>query len=469
MTLQEILDFVATGEPSQVITALKEKSVHVPAWSDGVKGLRAEYDPRLHPVMDKARYPDIVTDGGRVKVSRIALDFQRLAVKRMSELCCGIPVRREYRAEGDRQKQIAKYIESIYDAVCIDDINAERLNMLFAGCEVMTMWYAVEQPHVLYGFDAPLKLRCRNFTPMIGDELWPLFDEYGDMVAMSIGYQRKVGQNTVSYFECYTAERHLKWSSEGGTWAIVTDERITLGKIPAIYMWRPTPIWEQTSTVVEDMEWALSRNGNYIRENSKPLLAVFADEVIEYGKEKSPNKEFRQVAQFPQDAKLEYVTWQGATENLKYHVETLRSMFFTLLQLPDWSYEKMSQQALSGESRKQMFIDAQLKVRDESGRIVKFLRRETNVIKAFLKAMLPEDWAADIDALAVESKITPFMIADEAERITNLMNANGGEPIISQRESIQMYGHSKDVDRTLQEIQAQQSQKMDIFQQEPTE
>ena len=119
---------------------------------------------------------------------------------------------------------------------------------------------------------------------------------------------------------------------------------------------------EDTSKTVYEIEWALSRNGNYLRQNSKPLFIVFADEAISYGDEKSPNKEFRSIHAIPQRLNgSKYVTWQQAVENLKYYVGELRSLFFTQLQLPDWSYEKMSQQALSGESRKQMFIDAQLK------------------------------------------------------------------------------------------------------------
>ena len=95
-------------------------------------------------------------------------------------------------------------------------------------------------------------------------------------------------------------------------------------------------------------------------------------------------------------------------------------MFFTQLQLPDWSYEKMSQQALSGESRKQMFIDAQLKVKDESGRLIEFFDREMNVIKAFLKIMLGDAYAADIDSLKVDMVITPFTITDEKDTIPYL-------------------------------------------------
>lgn len=462
MTIEELLKSGASAET--IIAALKEKSIIVPVWS-GRYGLVQQFDPTKHPVMNKQKYPDIVSDEGIEYVTRITCDLQRLATKRMTELVTGIPVKRVYKPENDRQKEIASYIESIYERNRIDSVNNERCNMLFAGCEVLTLWYAIDERNNLYGFNSPLKLRCRNFSPMLGDDLYPLFDEYGDMIAMSVGYTRKKGRKTVQYFDTYTSDKHIKWSNENGSWQEVENEDITLGKIPGIYMWRPTPIWEDTSKTVYEIEWALSRNGNYLRQNSKPLFVVFADEAISYGDEKSPNKEFRSIMQYPKGSTAQYITWQQAVENLKYYVGELRSLFFTQLQLPDWSYEKMSQQALSGESRKQMFIDAQLKVKDESGRLIEFFDREMNVIKAFLKVMLGEQFHKDIDALKVEMIITPFAITDEKDTINNLMAANGGEPIMSQRESIELFGHSDDVDKTLKEIAEQR--KKDIF--EPTE
>lgn len=434
------------------IEALQQKTLNVPVWG-GRHGLQVQYDPTLHPVMDKCRYPDIVRDGGIEFVTRITLDFQRLAAKRMSELVCGIPIKRVYKPENDTQKLIAQYLERIFDRNRINSVNTDRCTRLFSQCEIFTLWYAVEQRNTLYGFDSPLKLRCRTFSPKEGDELYPFFDEYGDMVAMSIGYRRKVGRKDVSFFDTYTGDRHIKWSdNSAGGWAVVEDEQTTLLKIPGIYAYRPTPIWEDTSRNVYEMEWALSRNGNYLRENSKPRFVVYADEIIDYGNEKSGNHEFKSVLQFPPGAKAEYITWSQATESLKYHIETLRSLFFTQLQLPDWSYEKMSQQALSGESRKQMFIDAELKVQDESGRLLEFFDREVNVVKAFLKLMLGERYHADIDALAVECVITPYRIGDRKEEVEVLLTANGNKPIMSQRESIAQYGQSDDVDRTLAEI-----------------
>ena len=414
--------------------------------------------------MNKSKYPDIVTDVGIEYVTRVTCDLQRLAVKRMTELVTGIPVKRVYSPENDRQKEIAGFLEKIFTKNRIDSVNIERCNMLFGGCEVVTLWYAVEQKNTLYGFDSALKIRCRNFSPMLGDDLYPLFDEYGDMIAMSIGYTRKNGRKLVQYFDTYTATKHIKWSTVNGDWEEVENENITLGKIPVSYVWRPTPIWEDTSKTVYEIEWSLSRNGNYLRENSKPLFVVFADDMISYGDEKSPNKEFRSVMQYPKGSTAQYITWAQAVENLKFYVAELRQSFFTQLQLPDWSYESMKANPMSGESRKQLFIDAQLKVKDESGRLIECYDREVNVVKAFTKASLPTSYHADIDALPVENVITPFTITDEKDTINNLTTANGGKPLISHRESIEMYGHSTDVDKTMQEIAEDEA--LDAF--EPT-
>lgn len=452
----DIEELFQSENTTQTIAVLKEKSISVRPWK-GNKGLQREYESKHHPVMDKAKYPDVSTeDGGIEEVTRITLDFQQLAVKRMTELVCGIPVKRLYKQTNDKQKEVAQWIENIYERNRIESVNVERCTLLFAGCEVMTLWYAVEQSNNSYGFESSLKLRCRNFSPMYGDELYPLFDEYGDMVAMSIAYSRKKNGRQVNFFDCYTAKRHIKWTAEGGNWVVVEDEEISIQKIPAVYCYRPTPIWEETSKIVYEMEWALSRNGNYLRKNSKPIFCVFADEQISYGKE--DDKDTRTILQYPQGSTASYVTWTQAVENLKFYINELRNSFFTQLQLPDWSYEKMSQQAMSGESRKQLFIDSQLKVKDESGRLLEFFDREVNVVKAFLKVIAPSGYEKDIDELSVENIITPFSITDDKDTINNLVTATGGKPILSQQEGVEMLGWSKDVDKTMEQLAQENTQ-----------
>lgn len=477
MDIQDILRR-ARENGEDVTGELRQKSVSVPPWGQLVK----EYDPRLHPVMDKTAYPDIPRYDERLsntetdefgnpktvkvctgveKVSRITYALQKLAVKRTTELCFGIPVKRVYKPESgnDRQAKAAKYLEAIFRRARIDSVNIDRGGKLFASCEVMTLWYGVRERNSLYGFDSDLRLRCSVYSPMQGDSIYPLFDDTGDLVALSVAYDRKVENRKVSFFDTYTADSHLRWSNEeadggaGGTAKrLVVDETIATGKIPAVYVYRPTPVWEDTSSLVYEMEWAVSRNGNYLRQNSRPILMAALDEQVNFNQSPGTDRAFRDIVQYPKGSTLQYVTWNQAIDNLKFYVNELRQMFFTQLQLPDWSYENMKTSPMSGEARKQLFIDCHLKVKDESGRILEGLDREVNVVKSFLKLMLPSEWAADIDALRVENVITPYVITDDKDTVELLMMKNGNKPLMSQRESILELGESEDVDKTLDEI-----------------
>lgn len=459
MNLQQLTEVLNTETADKVISVLRSKNFNFPSWENA---LRNEYDPTRHPVMNKGIYPDIVRDNGELtKVTRITYDMQRLAVKRMTELIVGIPVKRVYHPENDKQKIVAKTIESIFTRARIDSVNIDRCNKLYASCEIMTLWYAVQEPNKHYGVPSQIKLRCRTFSPMDGDCLYPLYDEYGDLIALSVQYVRRVAARDITFFDAYTADRHIKFSSEQG-WQIVEDEAIILHKIPAIYCYRKTPIWEDTSRIVTEMEWAMSRSGNYLRENSKPLFVVFADENISYGDEQSPDKEFKAIMQYPQGSTAQYITWQQAVENLKFYISELRQSFFTQLQLPDWSYESMKASPMSGESRKQLFIDAQLKVKDESGRLLEFFDREVNVIRAYAKLILGDSYSDEIDALEIENIITPFTITDEKDTISNLLQACGNKPLISQRAAIEMLGWTSDADKTLQEIQQEENATFEI-------
>lgn len=415
MSINEIIDFgKRTNE--EIINALKEKAVTVPAWADN---LDKEYDPKKHPVMDKTAYPDGTDeDGVTVPVTRVTYALQKLSVKRLTELCFGIPVKRVYADVDDRQdlKEIADVMEAIYAKARIDAVNNRRGKSIFASCEAATVWYAENTPVKYATVDSQIKLRCVTYSPMNGDDLYPLFDEYGDLIALSIQYKRKNGTKTISYFETYTAENHYKWSNEGGEYELtdnIDQESGKIEKIPGVYWMRPEPAWEDTSELVYEMEWSMSRNGNYLRENSRPLFVVFADEEIPFGKEPSPNKAGKSVLRYPAGSNAGYVTWQQAVDSQRFHITELRQSFFTQLQLPDWSFDNMKAVPQSGESMKQMFIDAVLKVTDESGMLTEGLDRETNVIKEFMKKMMP-DKKELIDELSVTNVITPCMLDTQA-------------------------------------------------------
>ena len=447
-TLKEI--FEAGRDAELIIADLKHKIVTVPSWNDLVK----EYEPKHHPVMDKTSYPDIVEDGVCRPVTRVAFNTQKLCVKRMAGMCFGIPAQINFKPEANnaKQEEVVKYLRAIFERARIDSINFERAKHYFAACEAFTLWYGVKSPNTLYGFNSDVKLRCRVFSPMNGDELYPLFDEYGDLIAFSIGYTETTNQGTVEFFDTYTADKHYRWVNEGNGYVEDTPEEITTGKIPGVYVWRPEPIWEDSSTLVYDRERKMSLNGNYIDKNNKPVFVVYADDEMPFGQESVNNSEDRLVLQLPKDSKAEYATWQQAVDSLKFHCDTLKSAVFEQLQIPNWSYEDMKSVNTSGEGLKQLMIDANLKVTEESGRLTEMLDREVNVVKSFLKTMLDASYAEAIEALQFDVVISPYIVSDEKERISNLAIANGNKPMISQKESIRLLGMSNDPEQTMKEI-----------------
>ena len=79
------------------------------------------------------------------------------------------------------------------------------------------------------------------------------------------------------------------------------------------------------------------------------------------------------------------------------------------------------------------------------------LDREINIIKAFVKIILPGK-DKDIDSLQVETVITPFTIRDAKEDAETIMTMTGGKAIMSQEEGVQELGKSQDVDETMRKL-----------------
>lgn len=452
--MEEIKRILDSSRPvGDIITDLKQKSVEVPSWSDLIKS----YEPTFHDIVkDNVKRRDRTrADGTIEKASRIYLGLEKLLTSRITEFMFAIPVKRVYHNTEDSQvrQQIANAIEMIYKYARVNSENIKRGNAYFASCEIFTIWYTVKSPNTMYGFNSQYKLKCKTYSPMDGSKLYPLFDEYGDMIAMSIEYKRKVKDEEVTFFETYTEDRHYKWVNKGKDYEeVINGEMISIYKIPGIYNFRPNPIYHGLSYIREEIEYTLSRNSDIIAYNSAPVLKVAGG--IQ-GEEKKG--EARRVYRVENGGDVSYVSWSQSIEALKYHVETLLNMFWTQSQMPDISFENMKSLGNIGfDARQTLLTDAHLKVGDESGSWNEFFDRESNVIKAFLKEM-NRSWASEIDNVEVEHIISPFIQNDEKAEIDKWITASGGKAIMSQLEAIKNLGISSNPQETLQQIQAEEA------------
>lgn len=188
--------------------------------------------------------------------------------------------------------------------------------------------------------------------------------------------------------------------------------------------------------------------------NSAPLLKIIGD-LIGNREEKG---ESQRVYRVEQGGDIGYVEWQQAIEALSYQVKTESDLYWSQAQMPDISFQNMKDLGNIGyDARQTLFMDAHLKIGDEEGVWVEALERECNIIKAFLRQMKVE-WASEIDNVGVEHIITPFQLKSEEAEINKYVKANGGKPVISQQESIQLAGLSADPVKTMEYIREEDSE-----------
>ena len=436
------------------IASLKERSTKPHDWAK----LRCDYEPGRHKIVtdQQGRKDKIHTDGTKDVAARITIGLERLLTKRMNEFTFAIPVRRNYVGDDtDEKKEIVKAIERIYQVAHIDSENKLRGLAYYASCEALTVWYTKKGRHNLYGFPCNYKLKCKTFSPMSGVTLWPLIDEQGEMYAMSFEYTRKVKDTFMTFFETFTADKHFVWKKgENAEWEVQTDgEEISIGKIPCIYIYRYSPVWEGLTGIREEIEYALSRHSDILAYNSAPILKVAGSIVGEEMK-----GETRRIYRVTEGGDVSYVSWAQSNQALEYYVRTLLDMFFMQAQMPDISFSNMKGLGNIGyDARKTLLTDAHLKIGDESGAWIEFLERENSIIKAFLKKLNVGFKEDDIDSILIENIITPFVQEDEMLNIEKWSKAGGGTPLVSPLEAIENAGLSEDPQASFAQIMAMQA------------
>lgn len=433
------------------IKRLKSKTVKVPLWDELVK----EYDPSQHEIMtDMVTRKDKFRKGGVDRAARITYGKQKLAVNQITQLAFTIPVRRVCSPKNEVQEAQLKAIEAVYKKARIDAINLRRFKAYFGACEVATIWYVEPRQNNDYGFDSKYKLRCVSYSPMDekfsrieqGD-IFPLFDEYGNLEALSFQFIHMEDDKEVTYFESYTADKKRVFIERRNGWEEQEEKSVPIGKIQGVYAYRPLPIWEGTTNNIKEIEYTKSRHSDILKRNSAPVMKVVGQLLNET--DLPASDQAREVFQLKEGGNIDYVKPPIDHTATQAHILDLKNTIDEELQLPDLSVENVKTFGASGVAREHLLTNAHLKIGDEQGDIIEYLDRECSVIKAFLKLMNPS-WT-DIDDLEIEHEIVPFVMQDEAKEVETLVKATG-KSIMSQRTAVQRAGYTDDIDEELERI-----------------
>lgn len=439
---------------------------------------KSALDPLSHDIFDKLKRPDkkvkVDNDDENAEpeyrmepVARIALALQKLIVKRAVAFIFGNPVELDT-STADKQEQevLAAVRRALYD-IKQTSFNRRVARNLFSSTEVAEIWYPVEKDNSVYGFPSKFKLRCGIFSPLKGDKLYPYFDETGDMIAFSREFNKVDETDKITtYFETYTDTQHFLFTNEKGGFELVEGypKGIAIGKIPIVYGQQPSAEWDDVQILIERLETLLSNFADTNDYHASPKIFI-QGEVKGFAKK----GETGAIIEGEEGSTAQYLSWQNAPEAVKTEIETLLRMIYTITQTPDISFDAVKGLgSMSGIALKLLFMDAHLKVQDHLEVFDEYLQRRTNIIKAYIGNFNVKLKSAS-ESLMIEPVVTPYMITDEASELKIWIDANGGNPVISQRESFRRAGLTHDPDADYKQYQDEQSSKNAFMLGEPTE
>lgn len=450
----------------------------------------SQLDPLKHDVYDRVKRPDkkVKIDPDEAKISenvinvngdsgepigfryepvaRIALAIQKLIVNRAVSFIFGNPVTLDAQAESENEKAVLKALKKVMYDIKEKSFNRKVARNLFSCTEVAEVWYPVESSNTAYGFNSKTKLRCGIFSPLLGDTLYPYFDETGDMVAFSREYA-VLDEKGVSktYFETYTSEDHRVWLQGPNGFELVEGypKPIAIGKIPVIYGNQPAVEWADVQNLIDRLEKLLSNFADTNDYHASPKIFV-KGELTGFSKK----GEAGAIIQGDTDSSAEYLSWANAPESVKLEIETLLRMIYTITQTPDISFDAVKGLGtISGVALKLLFMDAHLKVAEHQEVFDEYLQRRINVVKAYIGTM-SQTLKTDAENMQIEPIITPYIIRDEAAELKIWSDANGGNAVMSQKASFAKAGMTSDTEADYKQYQEEQAAANSFSINEPT-
>ncbi|MCF2498380.1 phage portal protein [Dyadobacter chenhuakuii] len=445
--------------------------------------LKKQWNVDDHDVLDKTirkdrdvAYEEKLDVGGETRievkkkiesVARIPVPFQKNIVGKAVSFLFGNPVKITSSAEAETEISVLNSITKILDDNKTDSQNRVVAKQLFRSTQVAEFWYPVksDETHEEYGFPTPFKLKMSVFSPWSGVELFPFFDDFGDMIAFSRRYVLKdEDDKDVTNFETYTSETYYLWKQAGETWEQVEKTANVIKRIPVVYADQEQAEWADVQYAIERLETLISNHADTNDYNGSPI-AVAEGEIISLGQKGERGK----VIEMEKGGKLSYLSWDHAPESIKMEIETLFKIILTYTQTPDISFESVKGiGAISGIALKLLFMDAHLKVMDKREIFDPYLKRRLNIIKAFV-GMMNTSVSTTAKKLKVDAEITPYIIEDDLERLRVLTEANGGKAVMSQRTSVAQSGFVDDPEAEYDQLQIEFEKAFMTAITEPTE
>jgi SPP1 family phage portal protein len=483
MTIEQLQVLLSTGEMNKVM-GLCEQRCPLNTWGNPYRRspLR-EYDVQDHLVKDTGYRKDksIKDENGNssmVRVARLPLPLQKKIVQTAAAFLGTPTIKATAKGANEaRQKDLLEVMGKVSDSNKMDYKFFSIAEITMSERHCAELWYAPKADPTFWD-DYPIKsiykLSVKLLANSLGDHLYPVFDDYGNMIAFGRGYKVKneLG-NDVQHFDLYT-DATIYYTRNDGVWQSqneaqlyvdgITGIKNPFGKIPVIYYCQPKTEWDEVQDLIDRLEKKISNHADTNDYFDSPI-ALFKGKMLGLANSKG---ESGKAFEMENDADFGYATWDTLPESMKMELERLYEDIFKFTSTPDISFDKMSSLGVfSGIAIKMFFVDAHLKAMRKAILFGEGLQRRFNFLKVAINVISSGAFKSAI-SLEIKPKFEFFMPANDGETIDNLVKlvTNG---LISLETAVGINPYVTDAVEELKRIntekEAAQAQALEIAQQ----
>jgi SPP1 family phage portal protein len=434
MTLERLSELI-TGDDTDALLSLLETNLLIKNIEDSIK----QYEPKTHAVYDltKRKNKSIKDEAGNITdsilVTRLPLPIQKKIVLTAAAFL-GTPSI-DASPEGDVQDNMITVLKKTCDDNKLNYKFKTLAKIVMSEKQCAELWFTrdAEPDHWTdFPITSKFKLGVKLLAFSLGDTLYPVFDDYGDMIAFARGYKIKDEKgNDVQHFDVYMADKIYMGRKGAAGWEFWNGKQyqtgyragITnpIGKIPVIYYSQPLTEWEDVQPLIERLETKISNHADTNDYFDSPI--VFAEGDVQGFADKG---ESGKVLTGKQGAKVSYLTWDQAPESTRMEIENLNEWIYKYTNTPDVSFNNLKNLGyFSTIALKTMFTDAHLKASDKEEIFGEGVQRRYNYLKKAL-AVISGGSLNKALVMDIKPKFEYFLPANVQELITTLVQAVQG-------------------------------------------
>ncbi len=393
------------------------------------------------------------SSGEEVNQARIPIPFQRNIVKSAASFLFGNPIKLTELQTNDESndKGFVKILD-VWNELRIDSLLYDFCEKVKSQTEAAFVFFTKQKEN-------GVKLSCMVLSNANGT-LYPLIDEYGDMIAFGWQYPFKEEGKEGFKMHLWTEENEYQLKKLKD-WELVDTKVNLFKKIPVVYHSQEHPEWWEVQDLIDNFEVSFSKfidTNRYFaspkyKATGKLKKSVADSKVVELDVLETDKGTIIK-------GDLDVISWDRAPESLKLEFDTSIDLINGLSSTVDFhKLSKGTYGQLSGTALTLMFLGPILKAKSNEGDYKVVIKRIISIIKSAIVNVYKES-SDSINNLGVKVNFTSILPKNIKEIIDVLTEASSGKSIMSTKTAMK---HNPFVDNPEEEYdQIVKEQQMEI-------